>query len=183
MPARGPAVFLDRDGTVIEDRNYLGDPAGVQLLPGAAAAIARLNRAGIPVVLVTNQSGIGRGYFSEQDYAAVHQRLIACLAEAGAEITAAYHCPHSPDRDPPCECRKPLDGLFRRASEEHGIDLGSSVYVGDRARDVEPGTQAGGRGIIIRAPTSDGERIPPGAEVAADLSEAVERILAEWRND
>ena len=170
-------MFLDRDGTVIEDRNYLGDPDGVELLPGAAAAIARLNRAGMPVVLVTNQSGIGRGYFSEDDYSAVHQRLVALLAESGAEITAAYHCPHSPDTVPPCDCRKPRDGLFRRASEDLGLDLASAVYIGDRVRDVEAGTRAGGRGIIIRGPGSDSERIPAGAEVASDLAEAVDRIL------
>lgn len=177
MSAGRPAVFLDRDGTVIEDRNYLGDPAGVRLMPGAGEAIARLNRSGLPVVLVTNQSGIGRGYFGENDYAAVHSRLVSLLAEAGASITAAYHCPHAPDADPPCDCRKPLDGLFRRAAADLDIDLSSSVYIGDRARDVEPGTRAGGRGIIIGSAASREGPIPAGAEVAADLAEAVERIL------
>ncbi|HEX7239268.1 MAG TPA: HAD-IIIA family hydrolase, partial [Longimicrobiaceae bacterium] len=102
-----PAVFLDRDGTVIHDAHYLADPEGVRLLPGAAEAVARLNRAGVPVVLVTNQSGIGRGLFSEADFRAVQDRVEALLAAGGARIDAVYHCPHAPDADPPCDCRKP----------------------------------------------------------------------------
>ena len=99
------AVFLDRDGTVIEDRHHLSDPAGVRLLPGAAEAVAALNRAGLPVILVTNQSGIGRGIFTEEQFAAVQAQVELLLAEAGARIDRVYLCPHSPEMTPPCRCR------------------------------------------------------------------------------
>ncbi|MBV9773562.1 MAG: HAD family hydrolase, partial [Gemmatimonadetes bacterium] len=134
MPHLKPAVFLDRDGTVIHDAEYLSDPAGVRLMPGAGEAVARLNRAGIPVVLVTNQSGIGRGYFTEADFRAVQARLAEVLAAAGARLDAVYYCPHGPDDG--CDCRKPALGLWLRAAREMGLDLERSWYVGDRARDL-----------------------------------------------
>ena len=145
MSARGerrPAVFLDRDGTLIHDRHYLSDPAGVELLPGAADAIARLNRAGAFVVLVTNQSGIGRGLYGEEEYRAVHARLVELLAAQGARLDADYHCPLAPDAPDPEAMRKPGAGMFLRAAREHGLDPAASWYVGDRARDV---AAAGGR--------------------------------------
>ncbi len=143
------AVFLDRDGTVIVDRHYLGDPAGVELLPGAAEAISRLNRAGLKAILVTNQSGIGRGYFFESDFSAVQQRLVQLLADADAYLDGAYHCPHSPDQSPACECRKPKPGLFLAAAAEHHVDLRRSFLVGDRERDVAPARELGATGILI----------------------------------
>lgn len=177
------AVFLDRDGTLIVDRHYLASPAGVELLPGAPAGIARLNRLGVPVVLVTNQSGIGRGYFDEADFLAVQRRMEELLAARGAHLDAVYHCPHAPGADPPCECRKPRPGLFLRAAREHGLDLAASYYVGDRLRDVEPGVELGGTGILV-APAGAGpeaapERPPEGSQVvvAESFSDAVERVL------
>ena len=101
------AVFLDRDGTIIEDTGFVADPAEVRLLPGAASAIARLNRAGIPAIVVTNQSGIARGLLDEAGYSAVARRLDALLDAAGARLDADYHCPHHPDFGGTCECRKP----------------------------------------------------------------------------
>jgi D-glycero-D-manno-heptose 1,7-bisphosphate phosphatase len=156
------AVFLDRDGTVIEDRHYLGEPDGVVLLPTAAAAIARLNRAGVPAILVTNQSGIGRGLFSEADFGAVQRRMEDLLGEGGARLDAVYHCPHAPDALPACTCRKPAPGLFLRAARDHGLDLARSAFVGDRVRDVAPAEAWGGTPILVR--TGAGAELPPGAE-------------------
>jgi histidinol-phosphate phosphatase family protein len=176
---RVPAVFLDRDGTIIHDAHYLADPAGVRLLPGAAEAVARLNAAGIPVVVVTNQSGIGRGYFTEADFRAVQARVEELLAAEGAKVDAVYHCPHAPDEEPPCACRKPGVGLFLRAAEEHGLDPARSWYVGDRLRDLAPAERLGGRGILVRAGAEHGEaeRAPAHVAVVDGLREAVELVL------
>lgn len=165
------AAFLDRDGTIIEDAHYLGDPAGVRLLPGAAEAIRRLNRANIPVVLVTNQSGIGRGLFSEADFQATQARLRELLAGWGARIDAVYHCPHAPDTG--CGCRKPNAGMFVQAAREHGLDLARSWYVGDRVRDVAAGVELGGTGILVGPAT---EPHPPGTRHVATLVAAVDLI-------
>jgi D-glycero-D-manno-heptose 1,7-bisphosphate phosphatase len=180
-----PAVFLDRDGTLVVDRHYLGDPAGVELLPGAAAAVRRLNRAGLPVLLVTNQSGIGRGYFSAADFERVQARLHALLGEEGARIDATYHCPHATGDGEGCECRKPAPGLFHRAAREHDVDLARSFFVGDRLRDVLPALDAGGTGILVgRAPhPADGGALPPGIARVATLPAAVDRILGPSPDD
>lgn len=170
------AVFVDRDGTVIEDRHYLSDPDGVALLPGAADAIAKLNEADIPVILVTNQSGIGRGYFSESEYRAVHDRMVELLASSGAILTASLHCPHAPNREPPCDCRKPKSGLFLMAAEHLGLSLADSWYVGDKMRDLEPGIAEGGRGYLI-APGGRPAELPTGVTVVDSLMTAVADIL------
>jgi D-glycero-D-manno-heptose 1,7-bisphosphate phosphatase len=181
------AVFLDRDGTVIEDRHYLGDPGGVELLPGAARAIARLNRAGLPVILVTNQSGIGRGYFSESDFHRVQHRLVELLADAGAYLDGVYHCPHAPDLLPPCHCRKPKPGLFLTAAAEHQVDLRRSFLIGDRRRDVEPAQELGAKGFLIDSgtPHQDSVAPPPGSVLATvpSLAAAVEQILRRVQPD
>jgi D-glycero-D-manno-heptose 1,7-bisphosphate phosphatase len=175
MPGRS-AVFLDRDGTVMEDTGYPRDPDEVRLLPGAAAAIARLNRAGLPVVLVTNQSGIGRGYYDEAAFRAVQRRLVDLLAAEGAHLDAVYFCPHSPDRDPPCDCRKPAAGLFERAARDHSIDLAASFFVGDRTRDIQPGLDRGATGILVAEQA--GEEPPDTALREPSLAAAADRILA-----
>ena len=131
-------AFLDRDGTIIHDANYIRDPNDVVLLPGAAAAIARLNRAGVIVVVVTNQSGIARGWLSTDDYDSVRQRIDDLLAAEGARIDATYVCPHLPEITGPCDCRKPALKLFRDAIADFGIDPGASVFIGDRWRDIAP---------------------------------------------
>jgi D-glycero-D-manno-heptose 1,7-bisphosphate phosphatase len=180
-------VFLDRDGTVIEDRHYLDDPAGVRLLPGAAAAIARLNEVGLPVVLVSNQSGIGRGYFTEEAHRKVQRRLEALLAEAGASLSGAYHCPHAPDAQPPCDCRKPRPGLFERAARDLDLDLARSHYVGDRMRDLETGLRLGATTYLVaghpeatarNAGRNTGDRGPIRVRSLAD---AVDHLLRHAR--
>jgi histidinol-phosphate phosphatase family protein len=164
-----PAVFLDRDGTIIEDSGYIAAPDAVRLLPGAATAIGRLNRAGIPAIVVTNQSGIARGLLDESAYQAVARRLETLLAAGGARLDADYHCPHHPDFTGTCECRKPGPLLYRRAAADHGLDLARSWWVGDRERDVVPAERFGGRGVLIGQPPA----------VVRDLSAAVDIILDE----
>ena len=170
--ARRAAAFLDRDGTIIEDVRYLGDPERVRLLPGAAEAIGRLNRAGLLTVVVTNQSGIARGLFDEKAYEATRVRLDGLLADLGARLDAQYHCPHHPELSGPCECRKPGPLLYRRAAEDLAIDLTASGWVGDRLRDVQPAAALGGRGIVL-GPAASAPFL-----AAPDLAAAVTGILA-----
>ncbi len=166
------AVFLDRDGTIIEDVGYLGDPEQVRLLPGAAEAIGRLNRAGLLTVVVTNQSGIARGLFDEEAYQATRVRLDRLLADQGARLDGQYHCPHHPELSGPCECRKPGPLLYRRAAEDLAIDLTASWWVGDRLHDVQPAVALGGRGIVL-GPVASAPFL-----AAPDLAAAVTGILA-----
>jgi len=177
---RRPAAFLDRDGTIILDAEYVGDPARVRLLPGAAAALARLNASGVPVIVVTNQSGIARGLLTADDYARVADRVDELLAAEGARIDASYLCPHHPEFTGPCDCRKPGTLLYRRAAEEHDLDLVRSVYIGDRWRDVVPALDLGGRGILVptsSTPADELRRAELEAETAPALDQAVERWL------
>jgi len=148
-----PALFLDRDGTIIHDEHYIATPEQVALIPGAPRAIRRANDAGVLVVVITNQSGIARGLLSTTDYEDVHHRMVELLAHDGARIDAAYYCPHHPEFTGPCECRKPGTLLFERAAAEHGIALDRSAYVGDHWRDAEPALKLGGQGILV--PTQD----------------------------
>lgn len=142
------AVFLDRDGTVIAEKEYLQDPRQVELLPRAAEAIKLLRASGRAVVLATNQSGVGRGYYTPAHMHAVHDRLRALLAEEGAVLDGVYFCPHAPGDG--CRCRKPLPGLPLRASEELDLVLDRVVTVGDKPCDVELGRGLGGKGVLVR---------------------------------
>jgi D-glycero-D-manno-heptose 1,7-bisphosphate phosphatase len=186
-----PAVFLDRDGVIIEEVNYLAHPDQVRLIPGAAAAIARLNRRGVPVVVVTNQAGVARGFFPEERVGEVHLRLSALLAAGGASVDRFYHCPHHPSAGVgsyrvECDCRKPRPGMLRRAARELGLDLRASCLIGDKVSDLEAGARAGCRTILVR--TGHGRRVAapaPGGPlnligVAADLAAAVADYLGPW---
>jgi histidinol-phosphate phosphatase family protein len=180
--ARGrPAAFLDRDGTIIHDAVYIRDPADVALLPGAAAAIKRLNDRSVFVAVVTNQSGIGRGLLSPDDYEAVRARIDAVLGEHGARIDATYMCPHRPDAPGGCDCRKPGLGMYKQAIAEHGLDARQSLFVGDRWRDVAPSIALGGMPILLdthSTPADDFERATKqGIAIARSLDEAVDRYL------
>jgi len=173
------AVFLDRDGTVIEERNYLSDPADVRLLPGAAAAIRTLRAHGLVVVLVTNQSGIARGLFGEADFRAVQARLEFLLHQGRAEVDGTYYCPHHPDFTGPCECRKPATGMYRTAARDLHLSLERSWFVGDKASDVEPAARFGGEGVLVR--TGHGHAaapsVPGGVSVVDDLAAAAALIV------
>jgi D-glycero-D-manno-heptose 1,7-bisphosphate phosphatase len=175
------AVFLDRDGTIVEDTGYLKDPDGIRLLPGAAEAIAQINAHGLLAIVVTNQSGIARGLLSEADYQRTEQRVNQLLAASGARLDAHYHCPHLPEQSGACECRKPGTLLYRQAADRFGIDLGGSWWVGDRARDVIPAAAFGGHGILVLGDKDGAEMLDSTAHrvtAVRSLSEAVEHILA-----
>ncbi|MDR1922140.1 MAG: lipopolysaccharide heptosyltransferase II [Candidatus Adiutrix sp.] len=152
-PELSPAVFLDRDGTINYEAGYLSRPEDLKLLPGAARAIAALNRSGFKVVVVTNQSGLARGYFSLADLERVHLRLRELLAAEGAGLDGLYFCPHHeegcvPEFARPCDCRKPGLALFELAARELRLDLARSFWVGDRLRDIEAADIFGGRGVL-----------------------------------
>lgn len=142
------AVFFDRDGTIIEERRYLKEVSQVLLLPGAAEAIQSLSMKGYVVIMVSNQSGIARGMFSESRVQKVNQRVQELLRQKGACFDAMYYCPHHPNGSVPgyafeCGCRKPAPGMGRRAAAEYGIDLTSSYMVGDKTEDIMFGQNCG----------------------------------------
>ena len=176
-----PAAFLDRDGTIIRDANYLRDPKDVDLLPGAGAAIRRLNDAGVAVIVVTNQSGIARGLLTRADYDAVRARLDDLLAKEGARITASYMCPHHPDATGACDCRKPGLAMYTQAIEEHALDAKRSAFIGDRWRDVAASSALGGLPILIDAPSTPQEDLVrargEAISIVRDLGTAVDQFL------
>jgi D-glycero-D-manno-heptose 1,7-bisphosphate phosphatase len=142
-----PAVLLDRDGTIIVERSYLSDPAQVLLEEGAAEGLRRLAKAGWLLVVLTNQSGIGRGYFDRAAAEEVNARVAALLAVEGVPIAGWYLCPHGPDEA--CNCRKPRPGLARQAADELGLDLTRSWMIGDKRSDVELARRIGARPILV----------------------------------
>ena len=150
------AVFLDRDGTVSREVGYVNHERRLRLLPGSAAAIRKLNDAGLPAVLVTNQAGVARGYFEEPLVHVVHQRLEALLdEEAGACLDGIYFCPHHPDVGQPpwrldCNCRKPRTGMLEQAARDYNIDLPGSFMVGDHGSDVGAGKNGGLKTIFVK---------------------------------
>lgn len=170
------AVFLDRDGTVIRDTGYLSDPMDVELVPGAAEAIRTLNDLGVPVVIVTNQSGIGRGCYDEAAFRSVQAETSRLLAERGAHTDAVFHCPHAPGEG--CSCRKPGLGMYERAARELGVELSRCWYVGDRPSDVLPAAATGGTPLLV-AGTGGGydDPVPPGCARAPDLLTGIRRLL------
>jgi histidinol-phosphate phosphatase family protein len=143
-----PAIFLDRDGTINEEVNYLSDPAHVRLIPGAADAIIRLRAAGFPVVVITNQSGVARGYFTLDTLNAIHARLLGYLHEQGADIDGLYICLHQPSDD--CACRKPRSLLYQRAAQDLDLDLSHSIMIGDKDTDLLAGKNLGMDSILVR---------------------------------
>lgn len=152
-PAPRPALFLDRDGVIVEEVNYLSRPEDARLLPGAAAIVAAANRRSVPVILVTNQSGIGRGYYGWDSFAAVQRAIVVLLAAADAAVDAVYACPHhadgvAPYRHPDHPARKPNPGMMTRAGRDLRLDLARSWMVGDRANDLDAAKRAGMAGGV-----------------------------------
>ena len=182
MKALRPAVFLDRDGTMNVEVDHLCRAEDVALIPGTGEAVARLNAAGLPVVVVTNQSGIGRGKFGWEDYHRVMDRLAELLSAHGARIDAAYMAPQHPEGrgeycHPDHPDRKPNPGMLHRAAADLGLDLPSSWMVGDKDIDLEAGRNAGCRTALVRTgygAESDGFQAD---FVGADLAAAVDHIL------
>ncbi len=170
-----PAVFLDRDGTLMHDRGYVGDPALVEVYPGVPEALARLKAHGFKTVIVTNQSGIARGHFSEADFHAVQTRFEELIGPG--LIDAMYFCAEHPDTA--TDRRKPGPGMLLEAARNHALDLSRSWMIGDRAGDVEAGARAGVRAILVRTgegAAADGSR---AVFVARDFAEAVSFILEQ----
>jgi D-glycero-D-manno-heptose 1,7-bisphosphate phosphatase len=175
------AVFLDRDGTVIEDAHYIKSPALVKLIPGAAKAMRRLNDANVLVIVVTNQSGIGRGLITIQDYEAVRERFHTLLANEGARVDGTYYCPEVPGDIGTTGCRKPGVKMFEQAIRDFRLEPSTVAYIGDRWRDVAASTKLGGRAIMISSPmTTDDDRREARAhkiETAPSLAEAVDLLF------
>ena len=183
------AAFIDRDGTLTEEVGYVNHVRRLRLLPRSAEAIRRLNAASIPAVVVTNQAGVARGYFSEEILNQVNAALVAQLKEAGAHLDGLYVCAHHPaEGEPPfraaCDCRKPAPGLVRRASADLGLDPTRSIVVGDKPSDLELAARVGARGVLVLTGYGLGEwefrrdRFPvPPHHVAGDLLDAVDWMI------
>jgi D-glycero-D-manno-heptose 1,7-bisphosphate phosphatase len=183
-------VFMDRDGCVVEEVGYVNHPSRIRLLPRAAEAVRRLNEAGVAAVMVTNQAGVARGYFSEETLHVANARMRCDLEAAGARLDGLYVCMHHPTEGQPpyraaCDCRKPRPGLLQRAAAELGLDLRASVMVGDRFSDVATGHAVGAAGVLVLTGYGRGEweyqrhaqAVVPD-HVAEDLLDAVEWALA-----
>jgi D,D-heptose 1,7-bisphosphate phosphatase len=189
-----PAIFIDRDGTINEDIGYVSRPDDLFIYPFAAEAIRRFNQAGLKVIIITNQSGIARGFYSEATLDAIHERLRRELGRDDAKIDAVYYCPHHPHHGNEtyrkvCDCRKPQIAMLERAAAEYDIDLSASYVIGDKASDINLATNAGARGVLVMtgygAETyANLERFPCyPAIVAKDLLEATALILTEQNAD
>ncbi len=176
-----PAVFLDRDGVVIREVNYLKRPEQVHVLKGAAEAIKKLRKAGFKVVVITNQSGVGRGYFTVADLKASHARLASDLRTLGAKLDGLYFCPHTPDDG--CGCRKPKTLMIRRAAKALGLDVRRSYFVGDTTTDVATALAAGCTPILVRTGKGGRDGKHPGepAVIRSNLASAARWILARER--
>jgi D-glycero-D-manno-heptose 1,7-bisphosphate phosphatase len=188
-----PALFLDRDGVIVEDTHYLGRPEDLRMLVGAADAIARANRLAIPVVLVSNQSGIARGFYDWNGFVAVQDALAAALRQNGARLDAVFACAHHADGQPPFNIadhfwRKPNPGMIVAAGERMALDLSRSWIVGDRASDLAAGSAARLAGGILVSRRDDDAELQPAAALAskhftvdikASLAEAVSLLLGQ----
>lgn len=170
-------LLLDRDGTLIEERHYLADPAGVKLLPGVGSALRRLRLAGYRLALATNQSGIGRGYFGAETLAAIHARMAALLLQEGVALDAILHCPHHPEEG--CSCRKPRPGMLLQACSELGVAAAQSIVVGDKDCDVELARAGGAAAVLVRtgygAATEAADRCDP--DLCVDDLAALAEVL------
>ncbi|MBI2216389.1 MAG: HAD family hydrolase [Candidatus Rokubacteria bacterium] len=186
-----PAVFVDRDGTLTEEVGYVNHPKRLRLLPRSVEAIRCLNQAGVAAVVVTNQAGIARGYFSEDVLHAVNTALASALEAGGARLDGVYVCPHHPSEGAPpwrsdCDCRKPRPGLLLRAAADLGLDLTASTIVGDKASDLEVAPRVGARSVLVLTGYGLGEweyrrdtfSVMPD-HVADDLLGAVEWVLRQ----
>ncbi len=174
-PRAGRPVILDRDGTIVEDPGYLDDPQQLRYLPGAAQGLRMLHRAGHPLVVISNQSGVGRGLFSLERLQAINRRFRAMLAADGAPLAGLYFCPHRPEDG--CDCRKPNTALLRQAAEALGFEPRAAIVIGDKSSDVELGKRVGATTMLVSASAaaSDGKPAHPDY-VVRDLIEAA-RII------
>lgn len=185
------AVFVDRDGVISEEVGYLGDRDHLRLIPNSAEAVKLVNQSGLKIIAITNQSGIARGYFSEEMLGHIHRKMEQLLSDQGAFLDGIYYCPHHPEGTVEayrmeCDCRKPAAGLLTRAAQEHSIDVSSSYLVGDKRTDIECAHRAGAQGILVLTGYGKDElrkinsaALAQPAYVAADLRDAVQWIIKE----
>lgn len=173
------AAFLDRDGLICEDVHYMSSPEQFKLLPKVAEGITLLNRRGVKVIVVTNQSGIARGYFTEEDLRRIHDRMIKELNRRGAHIDIIYFCPHHPNDN--CLCRKPKPGMLNRGAKELGLNLKSCFVIGDKQLDVDAGHQAGCETIVVLSPET--EKNIDADHIVKDFYEAAEIVVKSLSED
>jgi D-glycero-D-manno-heptose 1,7-bisphosphate phosphatase len=185
MEQKRRAVFLDRDGTINEEKDYLHRVGDFAFIPGAPEAIRLLRESGFAIIVVTNQSGIGRGYFDEAALDELHRHLDRELSRYGTAVDAYYFCPHHPEHAlgaylTECTCRKPLPGMLQQAVADFGIDPGESYLIGDKLVDVEAGLNAGCRPVLVRTGygAAHEPRLPEGVPCFDDLLEAARAIVA-----
>ncbi len=179
---RRPAAFIDRDGVINEERDYAWRIEDFHLLPGAVPGLQRLQAAGFTLVVVTNQAGIGRGYYTEADFAHLTAHMLQHLREQGVSVAGVYHCPHHPTAGlgayrQDCDCRKPRAGMLLRAAAELGLDLERSVLVGDKLSDIKAGRAAGVRHAVL---VTSGHALSPEERAAADAVCAGLDSAADW---
>ena len=166
-------MFLDRDGTLMRDVDYCGDPKDVDLFPGVSEALRKLKDRGYKLIVITNQSGIGRGYFDAKQYHAVEAEVSRQIGDD--LIDATYYCPHLPDDG--CKCRKPSPEMIFNAARDHDVDLARSFFIGDKKSDLDCGHNAGVKTILVRTGYGNETDDREADFVAQDLNEAVEVIL------
>lgn len=172
-----PAIFIDRDGTLNVNVHHLRRSEDLQLIPGAGEAIARLKQAGYPVVIITNQSAIARGYITEPDLADIHRELDRQLAALGAQVDGVHYCPHHPEYGDKtiCDCRKPAPGLLLQAAAERNLDLTRSIMIGDNITDLQAGWNAGCHGALVL--TGSGQQVRDQAD-----SDTLQKIACIGKN-
>lgn len=181
-------MFIDRDGTLNEERDFLTDPGDLQLIPGAGSAVRALNQAGVTTCVISNQSGVARGYLTEETLARIHNQLMSNLEAEGATINRIYYCPHHPDEGIPqyrieCDCRKPKPGMLQQASAEFGLDLSRSFVIGDKLDDIRAGRSVSAKTILVLTgygrhslERSVAEQVVPD-HVSPSIREAVDYVL------
>jgi D-glycero-D-manno-heptose 1,7-bisphosphate phosphatase len=178
--SKNRAVFLDRDGVIIKEKGFVFEPDDVVLVDAAAEAIIRMSSMGLKIVVLTNQSGIGRGLFNEESYKKVLRRMVQLLEKSGARLDGVHHCPHAPWEG--CDCRKPKPGLALKAAKDLGISLSRSFVVGDKRSDMELARAIGSKGILVRTGyglRTEMEGNPVWDAVANSIVGAVE-VIQKW---
>ena len=184
QPMSRGAVFLDRDGVLIKDVHYLRNPSQLRILPRVVEALQSLQKY-FYLIVITNQSGVGRGFFTEADLLEIHGKLIQGLAAEGALVDGLYYCPHHPEAIVPayrviCQCRKPKPDLLLRAKHEWNIDMTSSFMIGDKVSDIQAGVAANTKGILL---SNEELSLPSGCILAANLGDAAHQILTEMERE
>lgn len=178
---QSPAVFVDRDGTINEEIEYLHEPEKFRLLPNAAEGLKKFLDMGYRIVVVTNQPGIGFGYYTKEDFYRVNKRMLSLLSRAGIRVDKIYFCPHTLAEG--CDCRKPGQALIGRATEQMGLDVSSCVFIGDRTSDIETGRRAGMRTVLVRTGAAGGDGVfdAEADHIADDLLDAAKKVLENER--